>query len=138
MDINSIMEKVIWGNRILDYIIFLGIFIGCIIVAKIFKHIILKHLKKFAEKTATAIDDFIVSLLRRIFVPLMYLGALYISFNVLKLPESFKKAIDVVGIAVITFFAARLTTSILSFIFQSYWLRRGKVFSLERILSGIL
>ncbi|UCG35873.1 MAG: mechanosensitive ion channel family protein [Candidatus Omnitrophota bacterium] len=132
------MQKVIGQNRVLDYIVCLAVFVACVLILKIFKHIILKRLKRFAEKTATAMDDFIVSLLRRVFVPLMYLGALYLSLNFLTLPVSFKKVIDVIVIAVVTFFTARMATLILAFTFQSYWIRRGKDFALERSLSGIL
>jgi len=74
MDIQSIIQRVIGANRILDYIISFSLFLVCVLIVKIFKHFVLKRLKRFTDKTATVIDDFIVNLLRRILVPFMYLA----------------------------------------------------------------
>lgn len=134
----SITEQMFLGNRLLDYIIFLLIFLGALIVIKIFRSIILKHLKKWAEKTATTVDDFLIGTLEKIILPLLYFGAFYLSINILVLAPMLEKIINILGVAVLTLFTARLITEIIGYGFKFYWSGRSKDASLERSLKGIL
>ncbi|MBU0694621.1 MAG: mechanosensitive ion channel family protein [Candidatus Omnitrophica bacterium] len=134
----SITEQMFLGNRLLDYIIFLLIFLGALIVIKIFRGIVLKRLKKLAEKTVTTIDDFLISTLERIVLPLLYFGAFYLAVNSLALNLLLNKIINVLGVAVLTLFTARLITEIIGYGFKFYWSGRSKDASLERSLKGIL
>lgn len=134
----SITEQMFLGNRFLDYIIFLLIFLGALIVIKIFRSIILKRLKKWAEKTATTVDDFLIGTLEKIILPLLYFGAFYLSINILVLAPMLEKIINILGVAVLTLFTARLITEIIGYGFKFYWSGRSKDASLERSLKGIL
>ncbi|MBU0897401.1 MAG: mechanosensitive ion channel family protein [Candidatus Omnitrophica bacterium] len=134
----SITEQMFLDNRLLDYIIFLLIFLGALIVIKIFRGIVLKRLKKLAEKTVTTIDDFLISTLERIVLPLLYFGAFYLAVNSLALNLLLNKIINVLGVAVLTLFTARLITEIIGYGFKFYWSGRSKDASLERSLKGIL
>lgn len=134
----SITEQMFLDNRLLDYIIFPLIFLGALIVIKIFRSIILKRLKKWAEKTATTVDDFLIGLLDKIILPLFYFGSFYLSINILVLAPMLEKIINILGVAVLTLFTARLITEIIGYGFKFYWSGRSKDASLERSLKGIL
>jgi len=136
--VRNILAKVLWSNTVLDYLIAILIFIALACVIKIFQHTILKVLKKWAEKTSTALDDFFIGLIQRVLLPLAYFGALYLSINSLTLQSTLKKVIDVLGIALITLFTARLLTVLVGYGFKVYWIKRGKDVVLERSLNGIL
>jgi len=112
--IQNLKDQVFLGNNITAYLIAAGIFLGGFILVKIFQFFILRHLKKLAEKTATTLDDFIIDLVKRIFVPLSYFGVFYLSVNTLKLDELVKKSIVVAGMAVLTIFAARFAVLIIN------------------------
>jgi len=58
----DIMELVFLENRITDYLIFVGLFLAAFGMIKIFQYFIIKNLKKWAEKTATTIDDFLLEI----------------------------------------------------------------------------
>ena len=136
--LETITENMLWGNRVLDYLICIGLLLGGFIIIKIFRFIVIKNLKKLTEKTTTTLDDFIVGVIQRIAVPLAYFGILYLSINTLILDPLLKKIIDIVLMAVITIFTARLVLILTEHGFDVYWKKRGKEISLERSLSGIL
>ena len=114
------LNQTYFGNTILNYITAIGIFILVIVVVKIFRLIVLKQLKKWAEKTQTTIDDFIIIGIQKSVVPIMYYGALYIAARTLKLSPDVNNILNIISIFVITFFAIRLLTSILNFSIVSY------------------
>ncbi|MDP8230083.1 MAG: mechanosensitive ion channel family protein, partial [Candidatus Gorgyraea atricola] len=61
----SIIEQVYLGNRVADYLIFVGLFLAGLVIIKIFQRFILRRLKKWAEKTTTTIDDFFLGIIQR-------------------------------------------------------------------------
>lgn len=65
------MDKLFYGNTILQWIIALSIFIGSLIVSKIIYWVSTKVLKKQAEKTNTEVDDILIDKLDE---PLKYLA----------------------------------------------------------------
>ncbi|MFC1576420.1 mechanosensitive ion channel family protein [Candidatus Omnitrophota bacterium] len=136
--INEIIQRDFLQNTVRDYLICLAILVGGLIVVKILQVVIVRRLKKFAEKTATTVDDFLVGLIRRIVLPLGYFGIFYLAVNTLVMDPLIKKIIDIALMSVLTILAARLTISVMSYGFELYWKSRGKDVLLERSLKGIL
>jgi len=134
----GIIERVYLGNRIADYLIFVGLFLAAFGMIKIFQHFILRRLKKWAEKTATTIDDFLLRIIQRQILPLAYFGAFYLSVNTLSLHPFLKKIIDIVGMAILMVFVARLALSLMGYGFNLYFTKRGKDVTSDRSLTGIL
>ncbi len=138
MNWQEILNTVYWNNSILKYLTALGIFIAAVIVVKIFIHVVVKKLHALAQKTANSIDDFIAELLKRIGVPLLYLGSLYLGISILNIDPALKRYIDIVGVAMLVICSARFLTLLISHSLKVYWVKRGKDFELERSLNGIL
>lgn len=136
--IEKIMEQTFWNNKILDYAVAVLIFLGSLIVIKLFEHILLKRLKRWAERTSTTIDDFLVGIIEKIIIPFLCFGALYLSIDTLTLNPLLKRIIDIIGLAVLTLFSVRLITVSISYGFEIYLSGRGKSIALERSLNGIL
>ena len=57
---NEVLKEVYFGNTVLAYILALAGFVVGVLIIKVFKRIILNRLKKWAEKTETTVDDFLV------------------------------------------------------------------------------
>jgi len=114
------LNQIYFGNTILKYITAIGIFLLVLAVVKIFRLIFLKRLKKWAEKTQTTIDDFIIIGIQKSVIPIMYYGTLYMAASTLKLSPDASNVLNIISIFVITFFAIRLITSILNFSIDSY------------------
>jgi small-conductance mechanosensitive channel len=116
----QLLNEVLWGNTVQKYLIAAGFFVIGLIVVTIFKKIILVQLKKWATKTATTIDDFIVIGIRKSIVPLLYYGSLYIAIKTLTLSAYAEDVLSVITIIAVIFFAIRLLTSTLDFSITTY------------------
>lgn len=136
--INDVLKQIFLGNRVLDYVISSAVFLAGLIIVKVFKRFILGRLKKLAEKTAVTIDDFLVSSVQRIVIPLVYFAVFYMSVNRLEMGHFLKKGLTVLGTAAVTLFAARFAAALASYAFNFYWVKRKKDAALERSLNGIL
>ena len=49
--IQDILQRIFFGNTVQDYIIAVVIFLGTALAIKIFRHILLRYLKKWAAKS---------------------------------------------------------------------------------------
>lgn len=134
----EIINYVFLGNRVLDYAIFVLMFFVGLSLVKIFKRIILKRLKKLAKKTKTTIDDFLINVIEKTVVPLLYYGVFYVSVNFLSLHVYFKKTVDILGMAFLTLAIACLLSELIAYGFKIYWIKRGENEVLKGSLNGIL
>ena len=114
------LNQIYFGNTIQKYIVAIGIFVLVIIVVKVFRLIVLRRLKKWAEKTKTTIDDFILIGIKNSVIPILYYSAIYFAARSLNLSDSVRSIFDVLSIVVVTFFIIRLITSTLDYSIKSY------------------
>ncbi|MBU4305661.1 MAG: mechanosensitive ion channel family protein [Candidatus Omnitrophica bacterium] len=132
------MYKVYFGNSILDYFICAGIFIVSVAALNLFSKIVLSRLKLLAAKTKTSIDDFMVRILQRNIMPLLYFGALYLSIQNLTLHPAVNKVIEVAGVVILTVIVIRFLVSLINFLLLSFWLKEEKDGARERSLKGVV
>ena len=85
--IDSLKNFIIWGNTGYDYVLAIIIFVGLLVILKIFQVIILTRLYKLAQKTKTDFDDVLINIFKTIRPPFYFLIALYFGIKVLTLPE---------------------------------------------------
>lgn len=133
----ELLNQIYYGNTVLAYAKALGFFIIGIIVIKIFKSIVLIKLKKWAEKTETTIDDFIIIGIKKSVVPILYFAALYVALNTLKLSDDASSVISIAAVFIITFFAIRLITATLDFSIVTYSSRQETGDSKAKQLKSI-
>jgi small-conductance mechanosensitive channel len=136
--IAEVFKQEFLGNTLGSYLFSIALLIIGFVCVRIFRFVVLRRLKKWAEKTATTLDDFLVDIIQSVFLPLAYFGTFYLSANTLNLDPLLSKIINIVGVAILTLFVARLSTALLSYGFNLYWKKRGKDIILERSLNGIL
>ena len=133
----SFLNQSFLGNSIWQYISAVIVLIIGIIAVKIFKKVVLSKLKKWAEKTKTAIDDFLLKQSEKIIIPLLYYGSVYLAVTSLTLNYKIEKFIDYASIILVTFFVIRLITSIINVGLDVYLGRRGAADSKRKELKGI-
>jgi len=136
--IQDILRQTVLGNRVGDYLLFIFLLLAGISAIKVFQHFFLKGLKKWAEKTTTTLDDFLVGLVQSVVLPLAYFGAFYLSANILHLNPLLKRIIDIAGMALVTLFTARLATTLVAYGFDVYRKTRSQDLGLKRSLDGAL
>jgi small-conductance mechanosensitive channel len=125
-------------NRVSDYLVFLLAFVIGILIIRIIKSIILSRLRAWSEKTATTIDDFLIRIIEKAFLPLIYFGAFYLSTRTLTLNPTISKVVDVIGVILLTVFGIRFLVSLLSYSLQAYWLKKEKDEAKQRGIKGIV
>jgi hypothetical protein len=131
---DQILQTQFFQNSVLDYLICISLFLIGIIVIQLFKRFILAKLKHWTERTSTTLDDFLVALLRRNVIPLLYFGVFYISVRNLTLNPALSKTIDVLGMALLTIFAIRSLVAVIHYGLNTYWLKAEKDEARERSL----
>ncbi len=136
--LKDILEITFLQNRVLDYLIFLLGFLIGVLVIRIIKSIVLNRLRAWAEKTATTIDDFLIRIIEKAFLPLIYFGIFYLSTRTLTLNPTISKVVDVLGVVLLTIFGIRFLVSLLSYSLQTYWLKKERDEAKQRGIKGIV
>ncbi|MEA2007469.1 MAG: mechanosensitive ion channel family protein [Patescibacteria group bacterium] len=77
----------LWGNSSSQYAWVLVIFIGLMILFKVFSSVVLSKLRKASEQTETDIDDFLITLVKHIKPPFYFVVSFLISVQFLSLSE---------------------------------------------------
>ncbi len=134
----NILNYQFLGNSVLNYGLALGIFLASVIIIKIFKLITIRKLKKWAEKTATTLDDFLVNLVATLAIPFLYLIAVYTAIKFLNLPPQLDTAVNALGMGILVFFTVRLILKLITYSLRLYWQKTSRSTALEHSISGIL
>ncbi|MCK5615696.1 mechanosensitive ion channel family protein [Candidatus Pacearchaeota archaeon] len=132
------LQQTFLHNRILDYLICLSVFLIGIIVIQIFKRFLLKRLRKWAKRTATTIDDFLIRMIEKELLPLFYFGAFYVSIQGLTLNPALEKGINVLGLILLTIFGVRFLLAIIVYGLENYWVKKEKDVAKKQGIKGIL
>jgi small-conductance mechanosensitive channel len=135
---DDILNRTFLQNSVLDYLIFLGIFIAGILIIQVIKKIVLHRLRKWSEKTHTTVDDFLIGIIEGKLIPLLYFGAFYLSSESLVLTEFTVKVINIAGIILLTFFGLRLLVALINYSLEAYWIRKEVDENRQRSLKGII
>ncbi len=134
--LNDILNKMFFQNSLLDYIISFAILLIGIIIIKLLKIFLLRPIKKLAKQTATAIDDFLITILKKTLIPLLYYGVFFISLQSLTLHPIISKSIEVIGVILLTVFGVIFLTSFVEYLIKDYLIRDKE--EREKRFKGIL
>ncbi len=135
---HNLLNQVYFNNSVYDYLVGLGIFLLLLISINIFKRFVLSRLVKWADKTATTIDDFLIKAIEKSIVPLLYYGAFYVAVKSLSIVPKAEKVVYVVSVVLVTFFFLRMITSTIGFVINGYLRKKNKGESKEKEVRGIL
>lgn len=117
---NNLWQKVFFDNTFQAWITAIAIILVGFTLLSLLKKTVISRLKKWAEKTATSIDDFIVAGVERSVFPLLYVFFVYAGISFLTISEKWDHRISVALSVVILFFILRIITSAIRyFIFSA-------------------
>ncbi|MDZ4716173.1 MAG: mechanosensitive ion channel family protein [Cytophagales bacterium] len=114
------LEQSYFDNTVEKYLTAIGIVLVGIIVLRLFRNVILKRLRIWAEKTETSLDDLLVNGMERFMLPILNFVLLYYALHYLTLSESVEKKIQYAVAVVMTYYAVRIVTSTIQRMLQSY------------------
>ncbi|MFC2092014.1 mechanosensitive ion channel family protein [Elusimicrobiota bacterium] len=134
----SIIDKIILGNSVYDY----GIFILCIFLgiaaAKLIEKIALKRLILLVSKTKNVIDDHLIGALKKELFPLSYILIVFLSLGLLEIAPGLYSIIKTVFMISVTIYGIRFLLSVTVFSIESYFVRKEQDPSKAGALKGIL
>ena len=136
--IKDILQTSISQNKVIDYVICFAIIIIGFFFIYFLKKTIVKTVKNFVKKTKTKADDFLINILTKIFTPLVYYGFLYLGTRSLVLHKSLNKAIDVVGVILVTISIIRFCVACVDFFMKNFWLKKETYKVRQATLKGLL
>lgn len=91
--LNPLKEIFFWSNTGYDYVIAVFVFIGLLLILKIFQIIILSRLQKLALRTKTDVDDMLIEVFKKIKPPFYFFVSLYFAVKILVVSDLIDKTI---------------------------------------------
>jgi len=76
--LNEFLSWEIWGSTVYEYLLSLAWLVLGFTLLWLFNMLFIRQLKKWAEKTSTTWDDFIIEVIQKRLVPLLYIVLLYV------------------------------------------------------------
>ncbi len=122
---SEFLNHTLLGNRVQDYLVSLGMLAGLCLLIRLADWIIIARLKALAEKTENRYDDWLISALDKRGVPLLYLGAAYLSLRYLTLSPLANRVVNIAVGAVLAWLAIRLASLLIEQGLEIYSRRRG-------------
>lgn len=135
--LTTFLNHVYFHNQVKDYLVAGFSFAGYVLLIHLAKYVVIARVKKLTEKTASTLDDFLVGHVEKTLLPLLYFAAFWASVTPLNLPAGVDKAVSVLGLILLTFFATRFVFSVLDYILQTRLVTAGDSSTRARSLKGI-
>jgi small-conductance mechanosensitive channel len=117
---NDILAQEYYGNTVQQYAIALTIMVGGIILVRLFRKRLLNQLKKWAEKTETKLDDYVIRGFEKFGLPVLTFIVIYTGLSYLVFSEKADKFLDNAMVVVITLYVIRLLSSLIRLALESF------------------
>ena len=103
----EILTYTIAGNSVKDFLAALAVFLLAATALKIFKYVIIRKLKKIADKTKTELDNLLIKIIDSVGWPFYLLLSLYIALQFIQTPDFIGTAVYYVILVAVTYYAVR-------------------------------
>jgi len=120
----ELLQRVYFGNTVLAYLICLGTILGGMAGLWVLKVIIIRQLMKWAAKTETLIDDFIIDSINKFAVPLLYFFVFQFALLSLHLHPSLARALSMMGAVVLTVVGILFIRDLVRFVIFDFYLKK--------------
>lgn len=135
---NELLERTYFQNSVRDYFFALGIIVVGLLLVKVFKHVIIKRIKKWAENTETSFDDHVIESIERFGIPALYYSVIYIGVDYLVLSERGEKILHIATTVVITYLFVRFLSSAILLLLEAYLRNQKEGEEKVKQLGGIM
>ncbi len=126
------------NNTVKDWCITAAIIVVAFLLLRLFTLIIINRLQTITKGTKSTIDDFVVYAINRAILPVMYVLAFYLGLKFLSVPNQVEAILNIALMAVVTFFAIRLISSLAKYIFSRAEFANGDKRERTQRSNGIL
>ncbi|MBX2967310.1 MAG: mechanosensitive ion channel family protein [Cyclobacteriaceae bacterium] len=134
----NFLEKTYFNNTVQDYAIAVAIFVGGVLILRLFRNYLLNRLRAWAAKTETTIDDLMVTGLERFGLPILNYAIFYWAIHHLTLAGRVSKTVTIVTAVFIVYFVVRIILTVTRKALETYVLRQENGESKLKQISGIM
>jgi small-conductance mechanosensitive channel len=120
------LSLVYLNNSVQDYIIFLAVLIGAVIVFRFFKFILVVRLKKIAKKTQTDYDDIFIEVLNKITWLFYLVLSAFIAMQFLEITDLFERIASYVFIIVFSWQIIMSLSVVIDFVLRKAMTKKDK------------
>jgi len=120
MVINEILTQTYFGNTIMQYLLFLGVIVGGIILGKIFYWLSTNFIRLFTKKTKTNLDDLLVQYLEKPVMFLIFILGFFYGIKFLTLSEAGILRLDNITEILVTLNIAWFLTGFIDAFLENY------------------
>jgi len=121
---DGFLQQTVFHNRISDYLTAAGIFTVGLIIVLVLERLLFSRFKKWALKSGSLMDDFMVKAIEKRLWPLAFFGLFYGSIQILKIKPLLTQCIDAVGLLLLIIIGVRLLLSIFDYSVSNFLLKR--------------
>ncbi|MBD0268743.1 MAG: mechanosensitive ion channel family protein [Cyanobacteria bacterium Co-bin8] len=137
---NDLLE--LWGSPVGAYGGAIATLLIGLAAINILRQVVLSRMKRWASRTATDLDDRLISIIEAPAIWLLYLGVLFLSIQDLILQPSFPsllgQVIPVLCLVLGTVLGIHLVSSILEYLFRFYWVTYRNDLFMEQTLKALI
>jgi small-conductance mechanosensitive channel len=132
------LENIYFGNSVKSWLIVLGIIVLASGIIKVLKGPVLKKLKQWSAKTNNTFDDFIVMVIEKSFIPILYFAAVFGAIHYLNFSTRTGQVIRVAGLFIIAFFILRLITSAIRYLIFNFLSKQENSETKQKQARGLI
>lgn len=136
--VQDAIKKVFLNNSLANYLISLAIFLFGIIFFKILSRFLYIRFQKFTQKTKNLFDDFLIRVLYKNFMPLVYFGILYFSLVRLNLSVKVYKGLKILGLILFVTYGINFITSLVNFLLERYFSKTEEEALKAKSFNGVI
>lgn len=114
------LEKSFFHNTIENYLWALGILVVAVLIVTALKYVIQKKIKRQMERNELIFAGSIPDRIMKYLVPLIHIGILDLSIQVLTIPSNIRKIFDVGMLAICIIFLAMIFSAVIEFSINKY------------------
>lgn len=134
---SDIMQQDFLGNTVLAYLAVAGAMLVGLVAVRLISSVVIRFVRAWTARTASKLDDFLVELIKKNAVPLLYYGVFYTTSRSLVMPSALARAIDIIGVVLLTLFSIRFATRLVAHAVEEYWLKDASP-EKKRSFKGIM
>lgn len=135
---DNILDVTFLGNTLYRWIIAAALLFGSLIVIKVVKNVVIKRLKKWALTTKTTWDNFIIDVVDKSIIPLLYISAFYFALLTLAFNDTVDKVIHIAYMVSFTFFVLKIISAAFKKFVYSFIQREEDSESKEKQAGGLV
>lgn len=136
--LKNLIAKNIFQNTVGEYLFSLAAFAVFIIVIYILRKVVISRLEKWAAKTETTIDDFIIFHIKKTLTPLLIVWSFILSMKNLVMSPLITKIIYVAGLAFLVLMCLRFLMALLDYLIEIYFKKNNINETKQRSLKWIV